>query len=138
MKSTFGKLVVAYSPTEDAAEGGKAMCMSALKSTIAPIPARKHIFVPADTIAKTEMTGEENVETETRCWATMGEACPKKRQTTSALHRRQQTRFPDNFILLHALKWRILHVPKLPPWQGPSTSWLHPDVTGGRPTSPLH
>ena len=39
IKSTFVTFVVAYTPTEDAAEGEKANYMAALNSTVEPVPA---------------------------------------------------------------------------------------------------
>ena len=55
-KSTFVTFVVAYAPTEDAAEG-EAKYMAALHSTVEPVPAREHVFVLTDANARTGKRG---------------------------------------------------------------------------------
>ena len=50
--------MVAYAPTEDAAEGEKAKYMAGLNSTVEPVPAREHVFVLTDANARTGKRGE--------------------------------------------------------------------------------
>ena len=58
IKSSFITFVVAYTPTETAAEGEKENYMSALNSTVASVPARDHVFVLTDANARTGKRGE--------------------------------------------------------------------------------
>ena len=44
--------MVAYAPTEGAAEGEKAKYMAALNSTVDPVPAQEHVFVLTDANAR--------------------------------------------------------------------------------------
>ena len=76
IKSTFVTFVVAYAPTEDAAEGEKVKYMAALNSTVESVPARKHVFVLTDANARTGKRGEGGRETDS--WALMAETCSTK------------------------------------------------------------
>ena len=55
--------MVAYAPTEDAAEGEKAKYMAAPNSTVEPVLAREHVFVLTDANARTGKRGEGGGET---------------------------------------------------------------------------
>ena len=57
-RTTFATFVVAYAPTEDAAEEEKAKYIAALNSTVDPVPAREHVFVLTDVNARTGKRGE--------------------------------------------------------------------------------
>ena len=50
--------VVAYAPTEDATEGGKAKYMAVLNSTVKSVPVGEHVFVLTDANARTGKRGE--------------------------------------------------------------------------------
>ena len=69
--------MVAYAPTEDAADGDKAKYIAALNSTVEPVPAREHVFVLTDANARTGKRREGGGETD-RCWALMAETCSTK------------------------------------------------------------
>ena len=65
--------MVAYAPTEDAAEGEKAKYMAALNSTVNPVLTREQVFVLTDANARTGKRGEEAGKQTARCWALMAE-----------------------------------------------------------------
>ena len=50
--------MVAYAPTEEALEGQKAKYMAPLNCTVAPVPARKYVFVLTDANARIGRRGE--------------------------------------------------------------------------------
>ena len=50
--------MIAYAPTETAAEGGKAKYMPDVNSAVASIPVREHVFVLTDANARTGKGGE--------------------------------------------------------------------------------
>ena len=60
IKSNFNFVtsVVAYAPTEEAAEGQKAKYMAALDCTVASVPTREYVFVLTDVNARTGKRGE--------------------------------------------------------------------------------
>ena len=69
--------MVAYAPTEDDAdEGEKAKYMSALNRTVAPVPAREHVFVltnaNANANARTRKRGEGGGETSSKALGAYG------------------------------------------------------------------
>ena len=72
IKSTFVTFVVAYAPTEDADEGENAKYMSALNRTVAPVPAREHVFVLTDANARTGKRGEGGGETNSKVLGAYG------------------------------------------------------------------
>ena len=73
--------MVAYAPTEDAAEGEKVKYMAALNSTVEPVPVREHVFVLTDANATTGEEREAGKQT-ARCWALMAETCSTKTAST--------------------------------------------------------
>ena len=73
IKSSFVTFVVAYPPTETAAEGEKAKYMSALNSTVASsVPAREHVFVLTDVNARTGKRGEAGREIDSKVLGAYG------------------------------------------------------------------
>ena len=64
--------MVAYAPTEDAAEEEKAQYMAALDSTVEPGPAREHVFVLTDANARTGKRGEGGGETDSKVLGAYG------------------------------------------------------------------
>ena len=90
IKSNFVTFVVAYAPTEGAAEGQKAKYRAALESTIVPVLAREYFFVLTAANARTGKRGEGGGEGKqtARYWAHKAEICSTKQQATSRFHRR--------------------------------------------------
>ena len=132
MKSNFMMFVVAYSQTEEAAEGQKAKYMAALNSTVASVPAREFVFVLTDANARTGRRSEGGGEADSKVPGAFGRdrRAQRKRQTTAGFRRRQQARSSKHFVL-HPQKWQRQ------PQQGTSTFGLYPDKAGGPPTGPL-
>ena len=81
--------MVAYAPTEDADEGEKANYMTALNNTVSPVPAREHVFVLTDTIARTGKRGEGGRKTVSKVLGAYDlDTLKRKRQTTTRFRRR--------------------------------------------------
>ena len=78
IQSTFVTFVVAYAPTEDAAEGEKAKYMTALNSTVKPVPSREDVFVLIDANARTGKRGEGGGETDSKVLGAYGRECSTK------------------------------------------------------------
>ena len=72
INSTFVTFAVAYAPTEDADEGEKANYISALNRTVAPVPAREHVFVLTDANARKGKRGEGGGETNSKVLGAYG------------------------------------------------------------------
>ena len=64
--------MVAYAPTEDAAEGEKAKYMATLNSTVELVPAREHVVVLTDANARTGKRGEGGGETDSKVLGAYG------------------------------------------------------------------
>ena len=64
--------MVAYASTEDAAEGEKAKYMTALDSTVKPVPSREHVFILTDANARTGKRGEGGGETDSKVLGAYG------------------------------------------------------------------
>ena len=64
--------MVAYAPTEGADEGEKAKYMSALDRTVAPVPAREHVFVLTDANARRDKREEGGGETNSKVLGVYG------------------------------------------------------------------
>ena len=62
IKSSFDTIVVAYAPTEEAAERRKVEYMAALNSTIPSVLAQKYVFILIDANARTGKGGERGGE----------------------------------------------------------------------------
>ena len=72
IKPNFVTFVVAYAPTEEAAERQKAKYMAALNCTIASVPVRKYVFDLTDVNARTGKRGEGGGETDSRVLGAYG------------------------------------------------------------------
>ena len=78
IKSTFVTFVVAYAPTEDAAEGDKAKYIAALNSTVDSVPAQEYVFLLTDASARTEERGEGGGEADSKVLGAYGQDVPNK------------------------------------------------------------
>ena len=72
IKSNFVTFVVAYAPTKEAPEGQKAKYMAALNCTVAPIPARKYVFVLTDANTRTGKRDEGGGEADSKVLGVYG------------------------------------------------------------------
>ena len=110
--------VVTYAPTEDAAEREKAKYLSALNSTVAPVPVREHMFVLADAEARTGKRGEGAGKTESKGLGVHGRDVLNENGKL-LLRFAEDNKLALLKYFIAPQKWRILYVPKRQPRQGP-------------------
>ena len=76
--------MVAYAPTEEAPRGQKAKYMAALNCTVAPVPAREHVYVLKDAKARIGERGEGGGEPDIKVLGAYGrERCSTKKANYS-------------------------------------------------------
>ena len=131
IKSSFFTFVVAYAPTEEAAERQRVEYMTALNRSTLSMPAWEYNFVLTNMNAKTRKRAGGDGEEVNSILGTYGQdvytaGCCKRQQARSSQH-----------CFFHPKKWRVLHLPKHQLQHKTNTSGLYPDKAGRPPIGPL-
>ena len=135
IKSTFVTFVVAYAPTEDAAQGEKAKYMAALNSTVAPVPAREHVFVLTDANARTGKRGEGGGETDSKVLGAYGrDVLNENGKLLLGFAEDNKLALLNTFF--STPKRGVSYTFQSANREGPSAPRLHPDEAGGPSTGP--
>ena len=130
--------MVAYAPAEEVPEGQKAKYTIALNNIVATVPAREYVFVLTDVNARTGNRGEGGGEVGRKVLGAYGRDELNKSGTLLLGLAEDNKLALLNHFILHAQKWRVLHIPKRQLQQGTNTFGLYSDKAARPSTDSLH